>query len=764
MGLFAPDDYWQKELGQYLHPETFLEDVPPLVGHQLLSKIFAQKHFSNLLDRDKNGSDDLLRIFSILVYLGHTEYFQYFEDFLEPSNHILPQVRKDDRIIFADAKRTCPPFYDFGTSPRSIFEDAGPIKSGGSSQVFRVRIHPSHVPDHGQLDRDLAFAVKRINGTSKDYARERDAYQQLSLAQNPHPHITPLLATYRMEGKYHFVFPYADGDLAMFWRNQPRPSNDKRSLQWLGGQMRGLVDALSRIHGLKGQARDFYGRHGDVKPENILVFGSNDSNVWPRFALSDFGSSYFCTPEDRDIPKGLKHTPVYRAPEIDTAGGATQACDIWSLGCVFLEAVTWLCYGKDGISKLCQSRLDEFNSPNRDAFFQLQYDKRDGLTAKLKPEVHRLLISLRESSRSSLFIDDILYIVLEGMLKVNTSERMSAWDVLDALTQICSKLESDPAYSEPRGTSDVVMAFSYITTPFHATRSNSLTTARSQVHTQHARQRLDRTVDATYYTNATTQSLSDAAAQIGLKLRFACPYHKAGILVSVHHRACEGPGWIDVNKVKEHLFRCHLPKEFRGKCICLRCYTGFKTDVLLQAHAQQDPPCSKKRPTAVYGMLSGDQAAQLHSMKRKSSKETDEDRWFDLYRIAFPNFNRKLENISPYHESNSTSLSTLNTSTSSNGISQYRDYLRNRGAEEYATKLAKMGIDITLEATAKLLELQVKDLESFDETMREPVRGYGIPHDADHEKIGDSVPSGLGGSTDLLGQFQLLATLMDSQS
>lgn len=49
----------------------------------------------------------------------------------------------------------------------------------------------------------------------------------------------------------------------------------------------------------------------------------------------------------------------------------------------------------------------------------------------------------------------MLYIVLEGMLKVNMSERMSAREVLDALTQMCNKLESDPAYSEPRGTIDV---------------------------------------------------------------------------------------------------------------------------------------------------------------------------------------------------------------------------------------------------------------------------------------------------------------------
>jgi ribonuclease HIII len=74
-----------------------------------------------------------------------------------------------------------------------------------------------------------------------------------------------------------------------------------------------------------------------------------------------------------------------------------------------------------------------------------------------------------------------------------------------------------------------------------------------------------------------------------------------------------------------------------------------------------------------------------------------------------------------------------------------------------------MGISVTLEAAAKLLELQVKDLETFDETMREPVRAYGIPTDADHEKTGNSAPSDLSGSSDLFGPIQLLARYADDE-
>ncbi|KAL7764780.1 hypothetical protein ACKLNR_005925 [Fusarium oxysporum f. sp. zingiberi] len=626
MGLFASDSYWHTDWDRYLHSETFLEDVPPLVVC-IMEAIGIAASFLSLV----NSSMRAVQYLHCRMDNEHENYLRSLgklEDVIDRIRTKLPKVNgiitKDleetidpatkraiedvgstmqllDRVLHdtgtissraatwgtrrpnytckttsarsrelaqvsqeittfvglldtfqgADHYALDPPFYDFGNSSRSIFDDVEAIKPGGTSQVFRVGIHLSHIPDYGRESRkEVAFAVKKIYyGTPKDYARERDAYQRLSLAQNPHPHIVPLLASYRMESKYHLVFPLADCDLAMYWRSEPKPSNDNRTLEWFGSQMRGLADALSTVHGQNSQEKDLYGVHGDIKPENILCFGSD--NKWTTFALADFGSSYFLTPEEKDMPKGLKHTPVYRAPELDTTGGMTQACDIWSLGCVFTETIIWFCHGKDGISKLIQTRLDdEDNSPNRDAFFRLQYDKRGGLTAKLKPEVHRLLISLRESCQSSLFIDDMLYLVLEGMLKVNMSERMSAREIFEALTQMCLKLESDPAYSEPRGTNDMEM---------------------------------------------------------------------------------------------------------------------------------------------------------------------------------------------------------------------YRNYLRNRGVEEYAAKLAKMGINVTLEAASKLLELQVKDLETFDETMREPVRAYRIPTDAGHEKTRDSAPSGLSGSSDLMGQFQLLARFEDDK-
>ncbi|KAF5252188.1 hypothetical protein FANTH_2744 [Fusarium anthophilum] len=653
------------------------------------------------------------------------------------------------------------PFYDFGDTLGPLFDDVKLLNFGGNAQVSHVKHKCLCLGSGGGAVHN--YAVKKLLLDNRDsFRREVDAYEKLKLAQSPHPHIVPLLASYRIGGKYHLIFPLARCDLARYWRTDHMPIPSRQSTEWFASQMTGLAHALSAIHQGSGGSQEpgsyVYGVHGDIKPANILCFGSDDSE--PSLALTDFGSSYFLTPKEKDIPKSLKYTPVYRAPEVDTTtGGITQAYDIWSLGCVFVEAMVWLLDGNAGIAELIAARLDQKdNSPNRDAFFRVKFSKRGGLTATLKPGVQRVLMSLRENARTTPFLDDMLNLVMDGMLKIDMSQRMSAREIFDALTQMYMKMEDDPAYIQPRDSDDVEMAFS-CNTPYFAPRSDSLTIPRFQVHTNQnaGHQRLDQRVDANYSTNLTTQSdTGTQLSQVGKSdgPRFACPYNKAGIRASIRHRACEGPGWPDVNKVKY----C------KGKCICLRCYTGFEKEALLQAHAQKEPPCSKTKLEAVYGIFSGEQAAQLHSLKRKSSKETEEDRWFYFYRMVSPTFNQSLESISPYHESNSTSLGTLNSSTSSNVMYQYRDYLRNRGAEEYAAKLAKMGINVTLEVAARLLESQVKDLETFDETMREPFRAYGFETDDRREQAGaDGRATELTGSSDLFSPIQLLARSEDDK-
>ncbi|KAF5663624.1 CMGC kinase [Fusarium heterosporum] len=236
------------------------------------------------------------------------------------------------------------------------------------------------------------------------------------------------------------------------------------------------------------------------------------------------------------------------------------------------------------------------------------------------------------------------------------------------------------------------------------------------------------------HANHSSGMMTQIAGEPSPKPRFACPFFKAGIVISAHHRACEGPGWTDINKLKEHIFRTHAPDKYKKKFVCRRCDEGFVTDDLLLAHQNEELPCLSKKPEPTYGKITREQASSLRSLKRKSTKVSDEDRWFEIYQIINIYSNPRLEGVSPYYESNSTSMSPLN-SVSSSGISQLKNYLLERDVEKYVAKLASQGVTVSLAAAAKILELQVKEIESFDEVKREAVRAYEISQSARLDKV-----------------------------
>lgn len=96
---------------------------------------------------------------------------------------------------------------------------------------------------------------------------------------------------------------------------------------------------------------DLFGRHGDIKPENILWFPDLETsgpNGFGTLKIADFGIVEFSTQRavDRRRRGFVANSPSYRAPENDLPhdDGITRVSssyDIWALGCVFLEFVTW---------------------------------------------------------------------------------------------------------------------------------------------------------------------------------------------------------------------------------------------------------------------------------------------------------------------------------------------------------------------------------------------------------------------------------------
>lgn len=177
--------------------------------------------------------------------------------------------------------------------------------------------------------------------------------------------------------KYSLLFPWAEWDLAQYWEESQ--VQGAAEILWVAEQCYGLADALSYIHeppGLLNQGgKQLYGRHGDIKPENILWFKNSNGEM---LVFADMGLTQVHKDSSRsNIPgQGIPRTPGYRPPECDMAGREgyiSRSFDIWTLGCVFLEFVVWILKGSEGISDFRNKRFTPYIDPlsETNIFFSL---------------------------------------------------------------------------------------------------------------------------------------------------------------------------------------------------------------------------------------------------------------------------------------------------------------------------------------------------------------------------------------------------------
>jgi serine/threonine protein kinase len=171
-----------------------------------------------------------------------------------------------------------------------------------------------------------------------------------------HPNVIEVLGSYAYRGEVNLVFRRAEGGtLADLLENPPTPAfqSNKAFLKALSG----LCSAVSIVHQHVSSKTDLemIGCHHDLKPANILV----ENN---EFVLADFGLSNLKDAEkDSDTPARAVH-PYYSPPECWQPAGSSEkpiihrSSDVWSLGCIIAEVVTYMLDGPQGVAKFEQSR------------------------------------------------------------------------------------------------------------------------------------------------------------------------------------------------------------------------------------------------------------------------------------------------------------------------------------------------------------------------------------------------------------------------
>ncbi|KAF2011918.1 kinase-like protein [Aaosphaeria arxii CBS 175.79] len=345
-----------------------------------------------------------------------------------------------------------------------------PIAASGFGQVFKTEIHPEH-HDFSEAEKPCnVFAIKRLNSKNElDFEQEVQILKKLSARPHAHQHLINLLATYKYAGDYHLIFPWAETDLFGYWRNNQTPSNQDRAMaDWIAEQCRGLAEGLNRIHRYETssassifnflpavvgrpqsmtatlrdhsrtgdvqahyrQPKRLFGRHGDLKPENILWFPDPHGGGLGTLKITDFGIARFNTQnlvsarERGQVP----NSATYRSPECDLPyGELSTACDVWALGCIFLQFVTWFIGGYSYYEEFGRKRLaidPGWAGMLTDTYFTILIEG-DRKTAKVKDSVTQMIEELRShrGHAHSDFFNGFLDVIQDDMLTIQNYVR-----------------------------------------------------------------------------------------------------------------------------------------------------------------------------------------------------------------------------------------------------------------------------------------------------------------------------------------------------
>ncbi|KAK4235546.1 POZ-AT hook-and zinc finger-containing protein 1 [Achaetomium macrosporum] len=142
-------------------------------------------------------------------------------------------------------------------------------------------------------------------------------------------------------------------------------------------------------------------------------------------------------------------------------------------------------------------------------------------------------------------------------------------------------------------------------------------------------------------------------------LLLACPFHKQNpIRYGVNgmlspgkkpkYRACAGPGFKSIQRLKEHLKRVHSPVQ------CERCKMTFNVGkdraqalTELAEHRKREEPCELRDASLKEGVDEA-QWAKLEKQNRRRNQEVHRvEKWFEMWDILFPGSARP---DNPWHE------------------------------------------------------------------------------------------------------------------
>jgi serine/threonine protein kinase len=264
-----------------------------------------------------------------------------------------------------------------------------------------------------------------------------------------------LIKTVLQRRNSHFlIFPWAEnGDLLHLWKTQKIKDYPDIALAWMQTNITGLIGALCFLHKLNCS-------HGDLKPDNIFVGNPWNSpflgpDIWRDRELEQeelfercerlkrFETLGLLQIADLGVAKmhreGLDHSDTnqflgysryapkgfHRLGPGEIAPQRTWRYDIWSMGCIFLEFITWICEEQEGV--------DNFNVKLGLPDDRVYWGEDGGPHKEVLDHYHYLEEQIKKQDpKCTGYLLSLLRTVKENMLVVD-NDRATAENILYAM-------------------------------------------------------------------------------------------------------------------------------------------------------------------------------------------------------------------------------------------------------------------------------------------------------------------------------------------
>lgn len=290
--------------------------------------------------------------------------------------------------------------------------------------------------------------------------REKNYHREMEMVGLDHPHLAKCLTSFTFKHRYYRIYELANCDLEAFMQDNSEPNLIPGLTELaFARQLYGLAAALRLVHD-KGESqtsgpatldvpREINRKlsHAlDIKPANILVYVYNKNINWlrlPDFIWAKMAAKLGIIDGVYDNRKSFKtrsssNPPIYRAPERLFAQETLSTCDLWSLGCVYLELLVWYVEGLAGLEAFRESRVAPTmpNGAEYEGFFYIT-----GSDTHLRQPVIDKMDEMQRQCNGEL---RAIASVIPKLLQVEPKSRLTAAQLVNSLQHLHDDFDPSP--------------------------------------------------------------------------------------------------------------------------------------------------------------------------------------------------------------------------------------------------------------------------------------------------------------------------------